>query len=141
MNKSQPLVGIGVMILKEDNVLLLKRKGSHGENEWCLPGGHLNFDETFEDCARREVLEETDLKVKNFKLISVSNDLKYIKTDNKHYVTIGILADYQGGEPKIMELDKASAIGWFSLNNLPKPLLEGSANIFKAHKSGKVYNP
>lgn len=138
--KLRPLVGIGVMILKEQGVLLLKRKGSHGEGEWCLPGGHLKFGETFEECAKREVLEETGLEVKSFKLISVSNDLRYLKTDNKHYVTIGIIADYQGGEPQIMEPEKASAIGWFSLDNLPSEFLQGSANIIKAYKSRKVYN-
>lgn len=141
MTQNRPLVGIGIIILKNNKALLLKRKGVHGEGEWCLPGGHLDFGETFEECAQREVGEETGLKVKNPKLISMSNDLRYIKSDHKHYVTIGMLAEYDGGNPKIMEPDKASDIGWFSLDDLPEKILQGSEEILKAYRSGRIYNP
>lgn len=49
-----PKVGIGVMIFKDGKVLLGKRKGSHGDGEYSFPGGHLNYMESFEDCAQRE---------------------------------------------------------------------------------------
>ena len=50
-------VGIGVMIFKDGKVLLGKRKGSHGEGDWAFPGGHLDYMEGFEECARRETRE------------------------------------------------------------------------------------
>ena len=52
-------VGVGVIIVRDGNVLLGERAGSHGAGTWALPGGHLEFGETVADCARREVLEET----------------------------------------------------------------------------------
>jgi 8-oxo-dGTP diphosphatase len=60
----RPRVGIGVIILKNGRVLLGKRKSSHGTGTWHFPGGHLEFGESLEDCSRREVLEETGMKIK-----------------------------------------------------------------------------
>ena len=63
MNDQKPKVGLGVCIVKDNKVLLGKRKGSHGAGTWSFPGGHLEFQETWEKCAKREVLEETGLKI------------------------------------------------------------------------------
>jgi 8-oxo-dGTP diphosphatase len=62
----RPKVGVGVFIIKDKKILMGKRINSHGEGTWSLPGGHLEFFETFEDCAKREVMEETGLKISNF---------------------------------------------------------------------------
>jgi 8-oxo-dGTP diphosphatase len=82
-----PGVGIGIMILKNDEVLLGKRNGDpkkadsmlHGEGTWTLPGGKLHFRESFEDAAYREVLEECGIKInkEKIKIISVTNDMKF----------------------------------------------------------------
>ncbi len=81
----RPGVGIGVLIQNSKGEILLGlRQGSHGEGEWCFPGGHLEFGETVFETAKREVSEETGLEVDEFNLISVADELKYIKTDNKH---------------------------------------------------------
>ena len=70
MEEKIPRVGLAVIIKKEGKVLLGKRKNSHGNNTWNFPGGHLEFGEDFEDCALREVKEETGLlKVKAGKKI------------------------------------------------------------------------
>jgi 8-oxo-dGTP diphosphatase len=111
-------VGIGVMILKEGRVLLGYRTASHGKNTWIMPGGHLEFGESFRDCAIRETKEETGLDVEPERVFSVSNDISY----GKHYVTIGIMAKYVSGEPKVMEPDKYREWKWFSLEELPSDL-------------------
>ncbi len=51
-------VGIGVIVYQDNNVLLGKRKNSHGHGQWALPGGHLEFGETPEQCTIREVKQE-----------------------------------------------------------------------------------
>jgi 8-oxo-dGTP diphosphatase len=64
---SRPKVGVGVMVLKNGKVLIGKRKGAHGAGEWAWPGGHLEYMESFEDCARREVMEETGIEIHNIR--------------------------------------------------------------------------
>jgi 8-oxo-dGTP diphosphatase len=63
-----PQVGVGVLIVENGRVLLGKRKGSDGAGTWSAPGGHLEFGETVEACARREVLEETGLQLQDLRL-------------------------------------------------------------------------
>ena len=63
----RPKVGIGVMIFKDDKILLGKRKGSHGEDEYAFPGGHLEYMESFAGCARREVSEECGIEIDNIR--------------------------------------------------------------------------
>lgn len=140
MDKKRPLVGIGVMIKnKKGQVLLGLRKGSHGSGEWCFPGGHLEFGETFYETAIRETKEETGLKVKNCKLISVAEEMGYLKSDGKHYINIGILAEYKGGIPRVLEPEKCEKWQWFSQNKLPKNLFQGTKLITKNYKSKKIY--
>ncbi len=139
-NKKYPKVGICVMIQNDKGqVLLGLRKGSHGEGEWAFPGGHLEFGETVFETAVREVKEETNLDVKPVAIISVADEMRYIKTDDKHYLNIGVKADYQGGEPKIMEPDKCTKWEWFDLNNLPDKMLEGTDLTLKNFKANKIY--
>ncbi len=132
----RPTVGIGVMILKDGKVLLGKRRGSHAAGEYAFPGGHLEYMESFEACARREVEEETGLKIKNLKFILLSNEKTY---PPKHYVHIGFLADWQDGEPKILEPNKVDSWNWYDLDHLPSPLMEMTKKQLGCYKKGKNY--
>ena len=125
----RPKVGVGVLIFKNNKILLGKRKSSHGDGTWCPPGGHLEFNEELETCAARETLEETGIKIKNIKLIGTTNDI--FKKENKHYITLHLLADYYSGEVKLMEPEKCEKWDWFSWNNLPKPLFTPIENLIK----------
>lgn len=71
---------------QEGQLLLGKRLGSHGESSWGAPGGHLEFCETFEECAIGEVLEETGLRIVSPKFLAITND--FFEVESKHYVTI-----------------------------------------------------
>ncbi len=135
-----PRVGVGVMLQNnKGEVILGLRQGSHGAEEWSFPGGHLDFGETIFETAKREVKEETDLEVGEFKLISVFDEMGYIKTDGKQYLNIGIRGVYKGGEPKLMEIDKCKEWRWFSLDNLPDNLFESTGAIIENYKAGVVY--
>lgn len=128
-NKQNVRVGVGVIVKKNGKVLLGKRKDAHGEGDWSFPGGHLEFGEEIEDCVRREVLEETSLKVKNIKFFFLTNDI--FPKEGKHYITIFMVCDYQSGELKIMEPQKCEKWGWFPFNNLPSPLFIPIKNLLK----------
>ena len=127
--KERPEVGIGVCVIKDGKVLLGKRKNSHGGASWSFPGGHLEMYETWEDCAKREVLEEADLRIKNTKFAGVTND--FFPEEDKHYVTLFIIAYYDSGELKTMEPEKCSDWNWFSWENLPQPLFRPILNLIK----------
>lgn len=124
------------MILKEGKVLLGKRKGSHGEGEYAFPGGHLEYMESFEDCAKREISEECGINVKNIQFQFLANVTKYVP---KHYVHIGLLADWSDGEPKVLEPDKLESWNWYELDNLPQPLFEMCRMAIDSFKTAAKY--
>lgn len=98
-----------------------------------------DFGEKIFDCAKRETKEEADLDVNEFSLVSVADEMRYIATDGKHYLNLGIKAIYNGGEPKVMEPDRCQEWKWFDLDNLPAPLFEGTRLTLRNHKAGKIY--
>jgi len=125
----RPKVGTGVFILNDKNqVLFQKRIGSHGANSWGLPGGHLEWQESFLENAIRETKEETDLDIENVEVLGVTNDI--FKEEQKHYVTIYMKATKWSGEPKIMETERCLEIGWFDLDKLPDPMFISDVNFF-----------
>lgn len=127
--ESRPKVGVGVYIIKNNQVLLGKRIGSHGAKTWCPPGGHLEFGESFKKCAQRETFEEVGIKIKNIRFLGITNDI--FKEEGKHYVTISLIADYFSGDVNIMEPNKCLEWKWFYWNKLPKPLFLPTKNLVK----------
>lgn len=131
-----PKVGIGVMIFKDGKVLLGKRKNAHGEGSYAWPGGHMEYMESFEDCAKRETMEEAGIEIQNVKFLRLMNLKTYTP---KHYVDIGLVAEWKNGEPKIMEPEKCEGWAWYDLDNLPQPLFSTLPSYFEAYKTGKNY--
>ena len=115
-----PLVGVGVIVIKESKLLLLKRATSHGVGTWSTPGGHLEFGESLEQCAIRETEEETGVKVTNPRFHGVTND--FFEMEDKHYITLWMLADFSSGEAIVNAEYEATEVGWFEFEDLPEPL-------------------
>lgn len=138
-------VGFGVMILKDNKVLLGQRHFDpkkadselHGEGTWTMPGGKLHFGETPENGACREVLEETGIKINKEKLcvISLSND----NVPDFHFVTIGFLYEGKVDEPKVMEPDEITEWEWFDLNKLPEKVFFPSQEILDNYSNKTFY--
>lgn len=131
-----PRVGIGVMIFKNGKILLGKRKGAHGSGEYAFPGGHLEHGETFAHCATRETTEETAMVITNIRFQVLANVLEYAP---RHYVHINLAADWAGGEPLVTEPEKCESWGWYSLDELPKPLFGPTQTAIDCHLSGRSY--
>lgn len=127
MNEAR--VGIGVFIFKDGKFLVGHREGSHGEGSWSVPGGHLEFGETFKQTAIREIAEETGLEIKDIKFGAVTNDI--FKSENKHYVTIWLTSQWKSGEPKILEPHKCAEQRWVDFDSLPKPLFLTWKQLFR----------
>lgn len=119
-------VGVGVVVRKNGKVLFGKRLSTHGKNTWSFPGGHLEYRETFEQCAIREVLEESGINIKKIKLGGVTND---IHKTGKHYITVFMISDWKSGEARVLEPEKMADWGWYEWSKLPKPLFLATQNF------------
>jgi 8-oxo-dGTP diphosphatase len=136
MLDNRPKIGIGIMIFKENKILLGKRRGSHGAGEYAFPGGHLEYMESFSECAIREINEECGIEIQNIRFQFLANVTKYYP---KHYVHINLLADWAKGEPKILEPNKCEKWAWYDLCNLPTPLFEMSKMAVKSYLTNTNY--
>lgn len=125
--KSQPKVGLAAIIHHNGKVLLGKRKGTHGNSTWGMPGGHLEMGESLEECIEREVMEETGLIVTSIKFAAVTND---IFSPEKQYITIFMTCEYKSGKIKD-EPGKMENWQWFEWDNLPTPLFLPIINLKK----------
>ena len=136
MLKQYPKVGIGILILKDEKVLLGKRKGSHGAGEYGFPGGHLEFGESYEECVKRECREEVGIEIKNIRFLCLSSIRKY---ESKHYVDIGFVVDWKKGKPSVLEPEKCESWDWYDLDHLPMPLFGNEKLYFESLKTGKNF--
>ena len=125
-----PRIGVGVFVVKNKKFLIGFRKGKHGHNTWALPGGHLEFNESIEKCASREVFEESSMRVNNHRVLGVTNDI--FKDEDKHYITIWVVCDWKSGKEKIMEPEKNIDWDWTNFNSLPKNLFLPLKNLLKS---------
>jgi 8-oxo-dGTP diphosphatase len=130
-----PKVGLGVMVMKDGKVLLGKRNknASHGDQLWCFPGGLLENGETFEEGAKREIMEEAGIEIQNFAFVVAMNTLDFLP---KHYVGLGFRADWKAGEPRPEANEKMTDWTWFDLDALPTPIYPPSKLIIDAHRTG-----
>lgn len=132
----RPKVGIGVMVFKDGKALFGKRLDSHGAGEWCWPGGHMEYMESFEECAKRETMEEAGIEIENVRFLRLMNLKEYAP---KHYVDIALVADWKSGEPKVMEPHKIAKWQWRSIDDPPSPLFATLPSYFEALKTGKNF--
>ena len=129
-------VGIGVMILDDNKVLLGHRskdkKDTGGIFEidcWTLPGGKQEYFETFFECAKREVKEETNLEIGELKLFGAADDIQ----PDRHYIPLHIIAKKHSGELKVMEPTKEDRWEWFDLDKLPQNLYSPSKKFIEEY--------
>lgn len=128
---NQVRVGIGVIVVRttddgEVEILLGKRKSEWGKGKWSFPGGHLEFGETWRDCAVRELKEETGLDFWCKQIDFVGANETICLEQNRHYTTIYMaVAAESEDEAQTMEPDKFEGWDWFIVpTGLPKDIWE-----------------
>jgi len=135
--------GFGVILEKDGKILLGKRhpdpdkadSAFRSAGEWSLPGGKMDWGETFEEGAAREVLEETGITIHNPEVISVHN----CKNEHAHFMTVGLVARQWEGEAQVMEPDEMTEWQWFPLTDLPFPRYFPSFEVIDNYIQGKFY--
>ena len=127
--KRWPRVGVGVLIVKEGKVLIGKRKGSHGAGQYALPGGKLEWRETWADCARREVLEETAISLYDVPVTYCYTTEAVIDDDN-HWITVFMVAEVASNvEASNEEPEKCEGWEWMRWDEVPTPRFRPLDNI------------
>ena len=115
-----PRVGVGVVIRRGSEVLLLRRKGVHGHGTWSTPGGHLEAGEAPEECAVREVREETGVEIHKVRFLGITNDV--FEAEGRHYITLWMEAEYRAGTASVLAEHEMSETRWWSADSLPSDL-------------------
>ncbi|CAN6675703.1 unnamed protein product [Malus baccata var. baccata] len=125
-----PKVAVVVCLLKGKAVMLGRRRSSLGDSTFSLPGGHLEFGESFEECAAREVKEETGLDIEKIEVLKATNNIFEDKGKPYHYVGIYVRAALASPdqEPKNVEPNMCDGWDWYEWDNLPKPLFRPLRN-------------
>lgn len=110
----RPHIGVGIMLVRNEKLLLVKRKFDPDAGYWSIPGGHLELGERTEMAAEREGFEETGFKVKVSKLAGIIDKIMY-DDDGKieyHYVLINYFVeqvDENINQPPIPDSDALDA--------------------------------
>ena len=108
------MVGVGVVVLRDDRVLLIRRGKAPRIGQWSIPGGKQELGETWREAAHREVMEETGLEIELIGLIDVVDAIvrhgddtspgrKRVSDPSRpiafHYTLVDAAAVWQSGEP------------------------------------------
>lgn len=115
----RPAVGVGAVVRRGRQLLLIRRANAHGAGTWATPGGHLDHGEDPARCACRELREETGLDVDTAAFLAATND---VHPDGRHYVTLFFLVDYDGPPDTTPDPREVAEARWFEPDDLPTPL-------------------
>tara|TARA_Y100001970_G_C14248265_1_gene869877 strand:+ start:3780 stop:4241 length:462 start_codon:yes stop_codon:yes gene_type:complete len=134
-----PILAVSVVVLKDDMILLVKRGKDPFKNQWSLPGGKQKLAETVVEAVKRELNEETGIKVDKVSLFDVTD---IILTDDEdkiifHYTVLNYKANWLSGECNPGSDSKTAK--WFKLNQMYKLKLSKKITNIISKVCGKKY--
>jgi 8-oxo-dGTP diphosphatase len=130
-----------ILVKKYENgkeyVLLAKKLQGLAKDQYILPGGKKTPEEDLNNCAKRELKEETGQILISSHPVSIN--LNIINGRPENY-SVGILAEKYKGKPKNIENDINTPWEWYDIENLPEPLFEPVSIVINHYKTGKFPN-
>ncbi len=117
---AHPIPGVGVVVRKDDHVLLIQRGNPPAQGAWGLPGGVLEIGEMWRDAAVREVREECGIEIALGEIVDVVDII--VRDDAEraqyHYAIVDFAADFVSGD--LRAASDVLDVRWVSLDELLK---------------------
>ncbi|KAF2689005.1 hypothetical protein K458DRAFT_399856 [Lentithecium fluviatile CBS 122367] len=111
-NGLHPRVAVIAIVSDEDGrVVAGKRLSTLGIGQWSFPGGHVDQGEDLFACAERETFEETGLKIRATKIVTVTNDI--FVEENKHYISIFMKCERIDPRQQPQRIEPNKCEGWY----------------------------
>ncbi len=113
-----PIPAVGVFIFFENGIYLIRKGRGIFKNQWCTPGGKIEYGESIIDTVHREILEETNFEIENIKFITYEQTIERNETGgiDRHFVFFNFKATWKSGKP--IASDDAAEIRLIPLNEL-----------------------
>ena len=123
MKAGSDYIGVGVraLIFNEEGKIFLTKRGPEAKNErgkWEIPGGSVEFGETFAETIKREVMEEYGVTISVKEMLHLADHI--IPDEYQHWVSPTFICEITEGTPDIKEPEKCTDMGWFSLEEAQK---------------------
>lgn len=129
--------GVGLFVFNSDNKVLMQLRTDY--NLWGFPGGAMELGESFEETAKRELKEETNLEIDDMKLIKVLSGKdtyrEYPNGDKLYDITAVFVIKKYHGELKVND-DESRKLEWFDIDNLPDNMTDHTKNYL--YKFGNI---
>lgn len=135
MTNKFPRVNIDILVIRKNKILLgllSKNWLFNGKQSYGVPGRDINFQETIGDAVIRNIKEEIDCEVKNYKVICVNENFAL----GNHYVGIGIIVKIDG-EVKMLKPKDWEKWEWVDKNKIPKNLFPAAKNLIQCYLKKK----
>jgi len=124
--------GVGLLVFNNENKVLMQLRTDY--NAWGFPGGAMELGESFEEVAKRELKEETNLEIDKLKLIKVLSGKdtyrEYPNGDKLYDITAIFVVQKYHNELRIND-NESKKLEWFEINNLPENMTEHTKNYIR----------
>jgi len=129
-------IGCNGLIIRDNKLLMGKRKNCHGEGTYGIPGGHLEYGEKIVDAVKRELKEECGITVAALTYSSTNDQAE----SDQHYIQINFVINDYEGLIENTEPERCEGWEWFDLNQLPSNIFPPHVAIIEAYKQNKQFS-
>ena len=131
-----PKINVDILVVKDNKILLgllTEKWNAEGRQVYGVPGRDVRFGEAIGDAIKRNIREECDCEVTDYKIICVNANYAL----GNHYIGIGAITKING-EPKVLVPDDWTKWEWFDLHSIPNNLFQAARNLIECYKSDEV---